>query len=104
MVRARPAATAPPPRPRRRRSPAAVNGKAGTGAGAGPRPYAPSDGAPPASASPPPPDSGIPDGPPIDVAALAAQSVAQLLELAPEVGARTDDAPEDRNRERCSRR
>ena len=99
MVRARPAATAPPPRPRRRRSPAAVNGKAGTGAGAGPRPYAPSDGAPPASSSPPPPDSGIPDGPPIDVAALAAQSVAQLLELAPEVGARTDDAPEDRNRE-----
>jgi len=87
MVRARPAATAPPPRRPRRRppgTPGAPNGKAPPGL---------------ADGLPPPALPDAPEGQPVDIAELSTMSVAGLLELAPEVGARTDDAPADGNRE-----
>ena len=84
MVRARPAATAPPTRRPRRRPPGAPNGKAPPGL---------------ADGLPPPALPDAPEGQPVDIAELSTMSVAGLLELAPEVGARTDDAPADGNRE-----
>ena len=84
MVRARPAATAPPTRRPRRRPPGAPNGKAPPGL---------------ADGLPPPAIPDAPEGQPVDIAELSTMSVAGLLELAPEVGARTDDAPADGNRE-----